>query len=91
MDGSGSQALGLRFRSSVRIADCLHAAPGHGYWQLDLGVSQNQGYYFGGPNSKDCSVLGLHWGPPILGNYHFGVCRCSSGPCRVWSMSAAAI
>ena len=25
---------------------------------------------FGGPNDKDYSILGLHWGSPILGNYH---------------------
>ena len=65
MDGSGSQALGLRFRSGVRIADCLHAAPGHGYWQLDLGVSQNQGYHFGVPRIS-IVVFWVYIGVPLF-------------------------
>ena len=32
-----------------------------------MGVSQNQGYLFGGPFSKDCSILGSMLGSPYLG------------------------
>ena len=32
-----------------------------------MGVSQNQGYHFGGPNSKDYSILGSILGSPYLG------------------------
>ena len=35
-----------------------------------MGVSQNQGYPFGGPNDKDYSILGSILGSLILGNYH---------------------
>ena len=38
-----------------------------------MGVSQNHGYLFGGPNNKDYSFFGLYWGPLILGNYHIVV------------------
>ena len=31
------------------------------------GVSQNQGYHFGGPSSKECSILGSLLGSPYLG------------------------
>ena len=34
------------------------------------GVSQNWGYLFGGPHTKDCSVLGSIMGFPYFGNYH---------------------
>ena len=30
----------------------------------------NLGVPFWGPNNKDCSIWGLYWGSPILGNYH---------------------
>ena len=33
-------------------------------------VSQNLGYHFGGPSSKDYSIWGLHWIPLTLGNCH---------------------
>ena len=37
----------------------------------DRGVSQNQGYNFGGVHIvRNIMNWGLHWGPPILGNYH---------------------
>ena len=26
--------------------------------------------FFGGPSNKDCNILGLDWGPFILGNCH---------------------
>ena len=32
-----------------------------------MGVSQNQGYLFGGPHNKDSNILGF-----ILGSPHFG-------------------
>ena len=35
-----------------------------------MGVSQNLGYHFGGPNNQDYSIWGSILGPPILGNYH---------------------
>ena len=38
---------------------------------LYLGVSQNEGYHFGGPNSKDYNIFCPFWVTPILGNYHF--------------------
>ena len=34
-----------------------------------LGVSENSGYLFGGPQNKS-SILGLYGGPLILENYH---------------------
>ena len=41
-----------------------------------MGVSQNQGYSFGGPYSKDYNMLGsMLGGPPILGNNNI-----SNGP-----------
>ena len=33
-----------------------------------LGVSQHEGIPFWGSHHKDCSILGLYWGPPISGN-----------------------
>ena len=30
------------------------------------GVSQNYGYLFGGPNNKDCSILGVYIGVPLF-------------------------
>ena len=48
------------------------------------------GYPFGGPNNKDHSMLGLHWGSPILGKYHL-IYRDVGGfniPCEVSSSSA---
>ena len=39
-----------------------------GYFaETNLGVFQNQGYHFGGPNRKDHSILGSIWGPPYFG------------------------
>ena len=35
-----------------------------------MGVSQNQGYHFGGPIVRTIVVLGLYWGSPICGKYH---------------------
>ena len=37
-----------------------------------MGVSQNYGYHLGGPNNTDDNILGLYWGPLIVGNYHVG-------------------
>ena len=46
-----------------------------------LGVSQNEGYLYGGPH-KDKSVLGSKLGSPFWGNYHlysiFNFSRLSS-------------
>ena len=39
-----------------------------GVWR-EMGVSQNYGYPFGGPQNKDYSILGSILGPFILGNY----------------------
>ena len=36
-------------------------------WFIRIRVSQIYGYYFGGPNNKDYSILGS-----ILGSPHFG-------------------
>ena len=33
----------------------------------DMGVSQNSGYFFGGPHSKDYSILGSILGSPYFG------------------------
>ena len=30
---------------------------------------------WGGPHNKDYSILGLYWGPLILGNYHIGIMK----------------
>ena len=32
-----------------------------------MGVSQTNGYHFGGPNNKDYSILGSMFGSPYLG------------------------
>ena len=33
-------------------------------------VSQNYGYPFEGAHNKDYRILGLYWGPPILGHHY---------------------
>ena len=35
-----------------------------------LGVSQNLGSIFGGPENRMIAVWGLYWCPPVYGNYH---------------------
>ena len=63
-----------------------------------MGVSQNYGYLFGGPNNKDYSILGSILGSPYFGKLPYLACkqegkavcllltRCSSqGPCRYMS------
>ena len=37
-----------------------------------MGVSQNRGYPFGGPNSKDYSILGSILGSPYFGKLQYG-------------------
>ena len=32
--------------------------------EANVGVSQNEGYHFGGPNNKDYSILGSILGSP---------------------------
>ena len=39
----------------------------------DLGVSQNHGYHFGGPNNKDYSILGSMLESPYFGKLPFSV------------------
>ena len=39
----------------------------------DLGVSQNYGYHFGGPNNEDYSILGSILGSPYFGKLPFNV------------------
>ena len=41
-----------------------------GWYKGYMGVSQNQGYHFGGPNNKDYNILGSILGSLYLGNYH---------------------
>ena len=36
---------------------------------MQVGVSQNYGYLFGGAHTKDYSILGSILGSPILGKY----------------------
>ena len=43
----------------------------------DLGVSQNYGYLFGGPNNKDYSILGSTLGFPYFGKLPFSWCETS--------------
>ena len=31
--------------------------------------SQDEGYFYAGPNFQDHKDWGLHWSPPVLGNY----------------------
>ena len=38
-----------------------------------MGASPNQGERFGGPHIKDDHILGLHLGPPILGNSCYSI------------------
>ena len=38
-----------------------------GFELLDLVVSQNSGYLFGGPHNKDYGILGSILGSPFLG------------------------
>ena len=38
-----------------------------GAMDLDVGVSQNEGYLLGGPHNKDYSILGSILGSPYLG------------------------
>ena len=40
-----------------------------------MGVSQNYGYLFGGPHSKDYSILGSILGSLIMGNFHIRALR----------------
>ena len=40
-------------------------------WKPHLGVSLNEGYLFGGPYSKDRSILGSILGSPYLGKLPF--------------------
>ena len=42
---------------------------------LKLGVPFSE-YHFGGPNNKDCSILGSILASPTLGNYHTCVYVC---------------
>ena len=35
-----------------------------------MGVSQNEGYLFGGPLNKAIVFRCLYWGSRVLGNYH---------------------
>ena len=39
----------------------------HSLTMRDMGISPKLGYLIGGPNNKDCSILG-----PILGSPYFG-------------------
>ena len=38
-----------------------------------VGVFENEGYHYGGPQNKEYSILGPYWGPLIYGNYHAGI------------------
>ena len=49
----------------LSISMCIYI-----YIYVYTGVSQNQGYPFGGPYNKDYNILRSTLGPPILGNYH---------------------
>ena len=51
-----------------------------------MGVSQNQGSLFGGPNNKHYNIWDLYWGPLSLGNYHIRCCSVSMvcGYCFFW-------
>ena len=44
-----------------------HSLGGCRGWPSQVGVSQNQGYPFGGPHSKDYSILGSTLGSPYFG------------------------
>ena len=52
--------------------------------RIQVGVSQNQGYLFGGPNNKDYSILGSILGSPTR-------CQLRQSPChlQVWLAYAA--
>ena len=42
----------------------------------NVGVSQNWGYLFGGPNNKDSSILGSILGSPYVGKLPYRVRLC---------------
>ena len=44
-----------------------------------MGVSQNQGYLFGGPYNKDYSILGSILGYPNFGKLPYGLGLTGSG------------
>ena len=50
---------------------------------LHTGVSQNEGYLFGGPLRRIIVIWGLCWGPPISGNYHTSSTLYQDPPCTL--------
>ena len=42
----------------------------HTMQRLILRFPKITGTILGGPHNKDGNILGVYWGPPILGNYH---------------------
>ena len=60
----------------------------------DTGVSQNQGYNFGGPHNKDYSIRGSILGSPYFGKLPYSLCTLSmasgSGAWAVTSDSVGA-
>ena len=47
---------------------------------MEMEVSQNEGYLFGGPHNKDHSIFGSILGPPILGNYQMETLNAEPKP-----------
>ena len=64
--GLGFRVTGLSPRPAVNCP-----AFSHGFVFITGGFPK-LGVPFWGPNNKDYSILGLHWGSPILGKYQVG-------------------
>ena len=53
-----------------------------------MGASQNLGYHYGGPNSKDYSILGSLLRSPNFGNYH--MTTLNPKPNITWGLESGA-
>ena len=64
----GMDVAGLNPSNSAGIG-CVYSHIAHTWdlLELQMGVSQNYGYLFGGPHNKDYSILGSILGSPYCG------------------------